>query len=429
MKSYTVGHGYGAKTTFSDSKFANDIMTYLFVYYDSKGIRGIMARYKKGGLGTLHGYRGTETKTAYIYVNGNTRDAITRVTGTSGTIVDSLKVYRKNYGGTSSYGNPSGGKGFDTSSATSKVCETGWKHFEGKCYKYVNTMTTWEGAKSTCSKMGGELAVPSTSSKNKFISTQFSSSQLWIGGFKNKGKWQWVDGSVWSYSSWATNPKEPSGDGPVMVTNFNGRGLWNDRPDKIYSGSTLLTKYNRAFVCQAPMKENCRLSYLSGNTKTWSSKTYIGSLKFTYVCCYKAEISFKVRAKSDAHVLLSQYSGGDGHEIVIGGWSNTQSAIRDSKQKPHPGYAVTKTSNYLSSSYYRGFWINLKDDGMKLYVSVGRLYYSSPFMSYALNYKHSINWIGFAAWEKNYGYFIYENKSYAPYGYKYSYIRASNLLM
>jgi len=425
MKSYTVGHGYGAKTTFSDSKFANDIMTYLFVYYDSKGIRGIMARYKKGGLGTLHGYRGTETKTAYIYVNGNTRDAITRVTGTSGTIVDSLKVYRKNYGGTSSYGNPSGGKGFDTSSATSKVCETGWKHFEGKCYKYVNTMTTWEGAKSTCSKMGGELAVPSTSSKNKFISTQFSSSQLWIGGFKNKGKWQWVDGSVWSYSSWSRNPKEPSGDGPVMETNFRGQqGLWNDRPDITYS----VYLYNHAFVCQAPMKENCRLSYLSGNTKTWSSKTYIGSLKFTYVCCYKAEISFKVKTKTDAYVLLSQ-NGGDGHEILIGGWSNTQSAIRDTKGKPNPGYAVTKTSNYLSSSYYRGFWINLKDDGMKLYVSVGRLYYSSPFMSYALNYKHPINYIAFGTTTKNWAYFNYENKYYNIYGIKYSYIKATNLLM
>merc|ERR1719300_286115 len=308
LKSYTAGHGSGAKTTFSDSKFVNHKMDYLFVYYDSKGITGIRARYEKGGsrsYGPLHG--STSSKIAYIYVNGNTGDAITRVTGTAGTIVDSLKVYRKNSGGTSSYGNPSGGKGFDTSSATSK---------------------------------------------------------------------------------------------------------------------------------------NCRLSYLSGSTKTLSSNTifgklsyepfqntYIGSLKFSFVCCKKAEISFKVRAKTDAHVLLSQNNGADGHEIVIGGWSNTQSAIRDSKQKPHPGYAVTKTSNYLSSSYYRGFWINLKDDGMKLYVSVGRLYYSSPFMSYALNYKHSINWIGFAAWEKHWGYFIYENKSYAPYGYKYSYIRASNLLM
>merc|ERR1712111_303112 len=118
---------------------------------------------------------------------------------------------------------------------------------------------------------------------------------------------------------------------------------------------------------------------------------------------YTATISFKVKAKTDAHILLSQHYGGDGHEIVIGGWSNTQSAIRDSKQKPHPGYAVTKTSNYLSSSYFRGFWINLKHDGTKLYVSVGRMYYSSPFMSYALNYKHSINYIAFAAWEKNYG--------------------------
>ena len=52
-------------------------MDYLHVYFDSKGIRGIRARYKKGGYGPLHGSTGN-TNVAHIYINGNTGDAITR---------------------------------------------------------------------------------------------------------------------------------------------------------------------------------------------------------------------------------------------------------------------------------------------------------------------------------------------------------------
>jgi len=198
---------------------------------------------------------------------------------------------------------------------------------------------------------------------------------------------------------------------------------------EICGGSWRMNIYHQDDNLQSNQAENCRLSYLSGNTKTWNSNTYIGSLKFSFVCCKKAEISFKVKTKTDAHVLLSQKSGADGHLIAIGGWTNTQSVIRDTKSKPYPGYAVTKTSNYLSSSSYRGFWINLKYDGTKLYVSVGRLYSSSPFMSYALNYKHPINYIAFATWGKHWAYFKYENKYYHMYDNKYSYIKATNLLM
>jgi len=383
MKSYTVGYGSGAKTTFSDSKFANDIMDYLHVYFDNKGIRGIRARYKKGGYGPLHGSTGN-TNVAHIYINGNTGDAITRVTGTAGHIVDSLKIYRRKAGVSGSYGNPSGGKGFDSFSATSNS--------------------------APCYKDSPKRILPYAHIQKKEMTIDMCKEHCFV---KNKYKYAGVQ---------ATQHCLCGNDAPDA-------SLIRDPKECNHRCSGDKTQ-----ICGGPWRmniyqENCRLSYVSGNTKTFGSNTYIGSLKFSFVCCKKAEISFKVKAKTDAHVLLSQHTGADGHEIVIGGWSNTQSAIRDTKQKPHPGYAVTKTSNYLSSSYYRGFWINLKDDGMKLYVSVGRLYYSSPFMSYALNYKHSINWIGFAAWEKNYGYFIYENKSYAPYGYKYSYIRASNLLM
>ena len=49
-----------------------------------------------------------------------------------------------------------------------------------------------------------------------------------------------------------------------------------------------------------------------------------------------------VRAETDAAILLTGGDMEDGYEIIIGGWNNSQSVIRDSKQNPMPGHAVTK---------------------------------------------------------------------------------------
>ena len=51
-------------------------------------------------------------------------------------------------------------------------------------------------------------------------------------------------------------------------------------------------------------------------------------------------------AASDARILMTGYNGDvNGYEIVIGGWNNSQSVIRDwtpAMSHPYPGYAVTQ---------------------------------------------------------------------------------------
>ena len=68
-------------------------------------------------------------------------------------------------------------------------------------------------------------------------------------------------------------------------------------------------------------------------------------------------VEFQVKTDSDACILLAPCDECDGYEIVIGGWNNRQSVIRDKKGKPHPGHAVTQVGCmqllfHIDTSYY-----------------------------------------------------------------------------
>ena len=72
------------------------------------------------------------------------------------------------------------------------------------------------------------------------------------------------------------------------------------------------------------------------------------------------KLKFQVKGLTDAVVLFSACDGCDGYEIVIGGWTNTQSVIRQSKQSINK--IIQNTPDILSATEYREFWISLKLD-------------------------------------------------------------------
>ncbi|XP_078695320.1 uncharacterized protein LOC144924223 isoform X2 [Branchiostoma floridae x Branchiostoma belcheri] len=89
--------------------------------------------------------------------------------------------------------------------------------------------------------------------------------------------------------------------------------------------------------------------------------------------------TFEVQANNDAHVALSSQNQDldDMYEIVIGGWDNTRSAIRRSKQGANR--AVSSTPGVLSSTESRGFWISWTVTGS---ISVGRQGEAHPFLEW-----------------------------------------------
>jgi len=146
----------------------------------------------------------------------------------------------------------------------------------------------------------------------------------------------------------------------------------------------------------------------------------------------ETKIYFQVRGQTDAHVLFSEEGCNNcecpdcnGYEIVIGGWTNTQSVIRDAKATPYPGYAVTSTPGILSPEEYREFYISLRMEvtgaQKKIYVGVGKRG-ENPFMSYSLDYTHPINYIGFASWHTITNEYIFKSEKFSVAGYNYFFI-------
>ena len=85
----------------------------------------------------------------------------------------------------------------------------------------------------------------------------------------------------------------------------------------------------------------------------------------------RSSVSFKVRACNDAHVLFAKTQGVttiDAYELLIGGWSNTKSVLRD-RMQGEP-LASVQLAGIVSCSQARWFWASW--DLGKLRFGLGR---------------------------------------------------------
>ncbi|CAH1268732.1 CSMD1 [Branchiostoma lanceolatum] len=124
----------------------------------------------------------------------------------------------------------------------------------------------------------------------------------------------------------------------------------------------------RMSVYRVPDCEAVRTTVSSEKTYQWDIAR-VGS----------SPLTFRVMASNDVHIALSSVRADqpDMYEIVIGGWSNSESAIRRA-----PGGAEetrVSTAGFLSAGESRGFWISWAEDGT---VAAGRDGEGSPFMQW-----------------------------------------------
>jgi parallel beta-helix repeat protein len=94
---------------------------------------------------------------------------------------------------------------------------------------YLLEVTTWKNAMKFCKSVGGHLVTITGAEEDKWIRETFAPSLgFWLGGTDEaeEGKWRWVTGEKWRYSSW--DEGEPNNQGGVEHALHMRKDGWND---------------------------------------------------------------------------------------------------------------------------------------------------------------------------------------------------------
>lgn len=106
-------------------------------------------------------------------------------------------------------------------------------------------------------------------------------------------------------------------------------------------------------------------------------------------------IQFDIKGCNDAHFILSEHRNDSfsSYEIVIGGWGNTQSVIRDCKQCIS---MATASHSPLYCTEFRPFWVSWGSGTIR--VGEGREMGTGTFMEWSDPTSHPVNFLGFSSW-------------------------------
>lgn len=115
-------------------------------------------------------------------------------------------------------------------------CPMFWYTFNGRCYKYISTHSTWADAELHCVSEGVNLVSIHSLEEDNFVKIliknfDHTEGHTWIGlsDIHKEGRWMWSDGCAVGFYFWHVN--EPNNGGGVehCVHNNHGTELkWND---------------------------------------------------------------------------------------------------------------------------------------------------------------------------------------------------------
>lgn len=92
-------------------------------------------------------------------------------------------------------------------SCSSKKVPQDATEFEGHHYKVFYDSLSWQEAALKCKNMGGMLAAIKSKEVNDFIYKLGNGKCLWLGASDElkENEWLWRDGSIMTYSNWASH--------------------------------------------------------------------------------------------------------------------------------------------------------------------------------------------------------------------------------
>uniref|UniRef100_A0A8C3FNF0 Asialoglycoprotein receptor 1 n=1 Tax=Chrysemys picta bellii TaxID=8478 RepID=A0A8C3FNF0_CHRPI len=128
-------------------------------------------------------------------------------------------------------------------------CPRGWLRFGDSCYWFSGKQKTWEESNLYCKAQNSHLVVINTQDEQLYIQQQTVPWYTWIGLSNRSGRWQWVDGSVYTMDWRAGQPDESDGHGlggGEDCVYLHDDGLWNN--------AQCSRRYR--WVCEEELKEH-----------------------------------------------------------------------------------------------------------------------------------------------------------------------------
>ncbi|XP_009575364.1 PREDICTED: hepatic lectin-like, partial [Fulmarus glacialis] len=121
-----------------------------------------------------------------------------------------------------------------------------WEYFDGKCYYFSLTRTSWYKAKAQCEEMHSQLVVINSYAKQNFVMFRTRNERFWIGltDENSEGEWEWIDGTDYktTFTFWKEGEPNDSGQNEDCAHMWIS-GQWND----------VYCTYECYYVCEKPL--------------------------------------------------------------------------------------------------------------------------------------------------------------------------------
>nr|XP_006811675.1 PREDICTED: macrophage mannose receptor 1-like [Saccoglossus kowalevskii] len=190
--------------------------------------------------------------------------------------------------------------------------DNGWMSVNDRCYKYKDTVKTWEDAKQCCEKMGADLVRVQNQIVQDYVTQLTTITSLWIGLSDNisdqKGEYSWANGSPISYTNWALDePRNNSADNCVTAK-LSKCGQWIT--------ASCATKL--PFLCEKP-EGSCAPGWKIYKGHCYQYQTQVSSswINAKYTCDTQGAYLVTIDTKAEQNYLISEYSA-ERNNIWIG---------------------------------------------------------------------------------------------------------------
>lgn len=70
------------------------------------------------------------------------------------------------------------------------------------CFYFSAFPNPWSATNKICLGMNSTLASVMSTFENSFIQKHMSDTDYWLGGYREKNIWKWINGDSFEYSNW-----------------------------------------------------------------------------------------------------------------------------------------------------------------------------------------------------------------------------------